>query len=52
LAAAIKRSSGTDSKLIAGANGIFDVVMDGELIYSKHQTGQFPEDSEILDLLS
>jgi selenoprotein W-related protein len=52
LAAAIKQSTGTETKLIAGANGIFDVVVDGELIYSKHKTGQFPEDSEILGLLS
>ncbi len=51
MAAAIKQSTGAESKLIAGANGIFDVVVDGELIYSKHQTGQFPEDAEVLERL-
>jgi hypothetical protein len=27
------------------------VVVDGELIFSKHETGRFPEDQEVLDAL-
>jgi len=27
--------------------GIFDVVVDGDLIYSKYQTGRFPRKQEI-----
>jgi selT/selW/selH-like putative selenoprotein len=34
--------------LIKGDDGIFDVRVDGELIYSKHETGRFPEPEEIL----
>jgi selenoprotein W-related protein len=31
--------------------GIFDVVVDGDLIYSKYQTGRFPRKQEITALI-
>jgi selenoprotein W-related protein len=34
-----------------GGGGVFDVVVDGELVFSKHHTGRFPEEWEILDAL-
>jgi len=37
--------------LVEGGGGIFDVTVDGRLIYSKHATGQFPEEEEILKQL-
>jgi selenoprotein W-related protein len=52
LAAAIKNACGIESKLIEGAGGIFDVKVDGKLIFSKHESGRFPEDAEILDQLT
>ena len=36
----------------AGSTGQFDVVADGELLFSKHQTGRFPEPAEIRQLLA
>jgi len=33
--------------LIPGDKGIFDVKINGTLIYSKHATGRFPEPGEI-----
>ncbi len=51
MAAAIERALGVEPKLIEGGGGIFDVKADGKLIYSKHQTGRFPEDHEVLDAL-
>jgi selenoprotein W-related protein len=51
LAAAISDSFGVQAELIKGKNGIFDVVLDGTLIYSKHETGRFPENDEILKML-
>ena len=33
--------------LLPGDKGIFDVKVDGTLIYSKHATGRFPEPGEI-----
>lgn len=34
-----------------GSGGVFDVVLDGQLLFSKHKTGRFPEPAEILALL-
>jgi len=38
-------------ELIQGKNGIFDVVVDGELVFSKHKTGRFPQSDEITRML-
>jgi predicted Rdx family selenoprotein len=38
--------------LIKGDNGIFDVHVDGDLIFSKDDAGRFPGDEEILDQLA
>ena len=40
-----------DAKLIKGDNGVFDVVADGRLLFSKDDQGRFPENSEVLELL-
>jgi selT/selW/selH-like putative selenoprotein len=37
--------------LIRGDNGIFDVRVDGELLFSKHAEGRFPDEDEILAML-
>ncbi len=37
-----------EPRLIKGDNGIFDVKLDGEMIFSKHETGRFPESEEVL----
>jgi selenoprotein W-related protein len=37
--------------LIEGGGGIFDVSADGELVFSKHQVGRFPEEDEVLQKL-
>jgi len=36
---------------VRGDGGIFDVAVDGKLIYSKHDTGRFPADLEIVEML-
>ncbi|MAG95023.1 MAG: hypothetical protein CMJ48_14955 [Planctomycetaceae bacterium] len=51
MAAAIKNATGVDCELIAGGGGVFDVVADGNTIYSKHETGRFPNDDEVLTAL-
>ena len=48
MAAAIKAKHGIACQLIEGAGGVFDVTVDGKMIYSKFNTGRFPEDDEIL----
>lgn len=37
--------------LVKGKDGIFDVKLDGELIFSKHAVGRFPEPGEVLSPL-
>ncbi len=36
------------ANLVAGSNGIFDVIVDGKKIYSKANTGRFPEPGEVV----
>jgi len=47
LAGGIEKEFGVKSKLIEGSGGIFDVKVNGKLIYSKRATGRFPENDEI-----
>jgi len=42
---------GHEAELVRGDNGIFDVVRDGEIVFSKHVSGRFPEESEVIALL-
>lgn len=51
MAAAIKASHGIDALLTPGHKGIFDVIVDGRVIYSKRNTGRFPEHAEVLSQL-
>jgi predicted Rdx family selenoprotein len=44
----LKQALAVDAKLIRGADGIFDVVMDGELVFSKDDAGRFPTHDEII----
>jgi len=37
---------------VEGSGGVFEVMVDGDLIFSKKQKGRFPEDEEILGLLA
>ncbi len=48
LAESIERETGAQSELVRGDNGIFDVERDGRRIYSKKETGRFPEHEEIV----
>jgi predicted Rdx family selenoprotein len=36
--------------LITGAKGIFDVIVDGQVLYSKKTTGRHAEPGEVLEL--
>ena len=35
-------------KVITGGSGVFDVVVDGTTLYSKHETGRHAEPGEVL----
>lgn len=47
----IEEAGANKCELIGGGGGVFDVVVDGRLIFSKHQTGRFPEPGEIAGLV-
>ncbi|NLG44390.1 MAG: SelT/SelW/SelH family protein [Phycisphaerae bacterium] len=51
LAAEIKCEFNVQPKLIEGSGGVFEVKADGRLIFSKAETGRFPEPGEILSAL-
>lgn len=36
-------------ELEPGGGGVFDVTVDGEQIYSKHETGEFPDERAMLE---
>ncbi len=40
-----------DATLIQGSGGVFEIVVDGWLAFSKKQLGRFPETQEVLDLI-
>jgi selT/selW/selH-like putative selenoprotein len=41
-----------DVECKAGRSGQFDVVIDGNVVYSRYQTGRFPSEEEIGRLLA
>ena len=40
----------SELSLVTGAKGVFDVVVDGRTLYSKHETGRHAEPHEVLTL--
>jgi predicted Rdx family selenoprotein len=38
-------------EVVTGANGIFDVHVDGELVFTKSMLGRYPEPDDVLPLV-
>ena len=47
----MKKNFDLDIELVAGSNGIFDISLDGKMIYSKSEQGRFPQAGEIIKLI-
>jgi len=47
----IKQEMNLEAKLQPSGGGVFEVTVDGKLIYSKRKTGQFPDEKKLLDQL-
>ena len=45
-------AQGFDAEAIPGGKGQYDVIADGERLFSKQELARFPEDGEVLALLS
>ena len=43
--------NGFDASIAEGANSQFDVLSEGEVVFSKQESGRFPEADEILAAL-
>ena len=39
---------GTSVEIVEGSGGVFEVTVEGTLIYSKKETGRFPEQGEVV----
>jgi predicted Rdx family selenoprotein len=47
LAAKIKEALNVDAELIESSGGVYDITVDDQLVYSKHDNdNQFPETDE------
>jgi selenoprotein W-related protein len=47
----MKKELGIDCELVASGGGVFEVSVDGKLIFSKKKSGRFPDDGEVVKLL-
>ena len=50
-ASAELKAQGVSVELLKWSNGVFDVEIDGKLVYSKRNTGRFPNRGELLTLI-
>jgi hypothetical protein len=48
----LNESTTYEAEAVSGAKSQFDVVADGNLIFSKQKVGRFPEHDEIIRALS
>jgi predicted Rdx family selenoprotein len=48
----VLKGSGIPASIVEGQKSQFDVLSDGELVFSKQREGRFPEEDEVLGLLA
>jgi selT/selW/selH-like putative selenoprotein len=44
----LQEKFGADVELVPGVGGVFEITVDGQLKFSKKQTGRFPTDEEVI----
>jgi len=50
LAAELKANLDVDAELVAGSGGVFDVVVDGQVVFSKQSGGEkFPQSGPLIE---
>lgn len=52
MAASIKDTLRIDAELIEGSNGIFDIAVDGRVVFSKQAEQRFPKHEEIVERIT
>jgi selenoprotein W-related protein len=48
----IRRQFGCEPRLIPSGGGVFEVSVDGELVFSKAKAGRFPTEEEVVSILT
>ena len=43
---------GVATEMIEGGGGVFEVVVDGALVFSKKELGRFPDAGEVLKIIN
>jgi len=51
LEAELKKQLAAEVELIPGSSGIYEIIADGRLIFSKQAAGRFAEPEEIISLI-
>ncbi|MEJ6515785.1 MAG: Rdx family protein [Pseudomonadales bacterium] len=51
MAAELANGLGIEAEMLPEGEGIFDVVLDGQIIFSKYNVHRFPNTGEIADLV-
>lgn len=46
-----KAFPGIDTKLVPSSGGIFDVMVDGKLVFSRRAVGRHAKPGEVVDLI-
>lgn len=50
MAAELKENMDVEAELVADSGGVFDVLVDGEVVYSKHSSGnKFPVNDALIE---
>jgi selT/selW/selH-like putative selenoprotein len=44
----LEQRYGAEVELVPGVGGVFEITVDGQLKFSKKQTGRFPTDDEVM----
>lgn len=47
MAAELRNEFGADARLVRGKDGVFEVEVDGDLVFSKRRLGRFPDPGEV-----
>ena len=47
----MEKEFGAETKIASGKAGSFEITVDGELIYSKLKTGDYPKEEDIIKLM-
>ena len=46
------RIDGAEIELVKSSGGVFEITLDGALVYSKKATGRFPSPEEVASIMA